>query len=514
MRGDHGERQMKRIMLASVALAGVSCSGTGPKDLPNIEDLNLDVQIDGFADLEDAQDDVESYDVNMCVAAGGRIYVVWRDDREGSTSDVWFNMSGDAGLTWLPAPRRIKQGTGDATGVHMTCSGPRVYAVWEDDRDGETGYENIYLNFTGDEGDSWQDDDIPIDADPDGYAISLGPRVALHEGQVHVVWYDQIEGAPDVYVATSANGGRRFADPVRVSGNREDDGAGEAWSGNPEMSVNDAGRVHVAWEDTRNGKQDIFFAGRNDGVVEFEPQKRVDTGDTRGSNYSFAPRIASDGDHVYVVWHDGRAGLHRDIYMNYSADGGETWLESAERVESDAMGFSESLNPDLVVEGDTAYIVWQDARNVGYDIYYRRIVAGNPATADEEVRLDVSDTPGAGNSVQPKIVKRDSVIAVLWMDHREDAGEGYNDLYYNWIDLAAEEPAWDEDHRVDSIGAGTSYTEQHQLDIQDGYLFASWIDGRSGTRDIYFSRVELGQAVDSRELLAEILAAQGGTAAP
>jgi hypothetical protein len=493
---------MKRLTCVGLALTIAACNGpnTGPTIDPSL--LNLDRQIDGFEDVVDGEDEIDSYDVNMCVSNSGNIYVAWRDDREGP-SDVWFNRSTDGGANWLPAPRRVKQGRGNATGVHMTCSGERVYVVWEDDRDGETGYENIYLNFTADGGDTWEDDDVSIDADPEGFAISLGPRVVIGQGKVHIVWYDQIEGAPDVYVATSSNAGKSFGVPSRVSGSREDGGAGEAWSGNPEIAMDSDGRLYVAWEDTKNGKQDIFFSGRADSEMEFGPQKRVDTGDTRGSNYSFAPRLEADGGHVYVVWHDGRSGEHRDIYMNYSADGGVTWLEEAVRVETDAQGFSESLNPDIIVEGDTAHIVWQDARNVGYDVFYRKSVAGDAASAEEEVRLDVTDDEGVGNSVQPRITKREDVIGVLWMDLRADGGDGYNDLYYAYLDLAEEEPAWSDDLRLDSIGAGSSFTEDHHMAIHEGSVYATWVDGRSGSRDVFFSSVLLGASVDSLELLAE-----------
>jgi hypothetical protein len=498
---------MKRVLLASLAVFGGACTSSGSTDVLDPSLFNIDKQIDGFDGVEAGEDTFDSTDVNMCATVDGRVYVVWRDERQGP-SDVWFNVSKDGGLTWELAPTRVKQGTGNASGVHMECAGPRVYVVWEDDRDSETGYQNIYLNFSADEGATWEEEDIAIDNDPDGFAISLGPRVALWNGRVHVVWYDQVEGAPDVYLATSLNQGKRFGLPMRVSGSREEDGAGEAWSGNPEIAVDGAGEAFVAWEDTRNGKQDIFFSSLPDGGAEFGAQKRIDVGDTRGSNYSFAPRIGSDGGHTYIVWHDGRSGANRDIYLNYSADGGETWFEEAVRVESDTIGIAESLNPDLWVEGDTAYIVWQDQRDNGYDIYYRKIVGGDVANAEPEIRLDTSDTPGAGNSAYPRITKRDSKIAALWMDYRDDGGQGYNDLYYAFLELAVEEPAWTEDFRVDSIGAGTSFTEDHNLSIVEDTIVSAWVDGRNGTRDVYFSRVTLGEAVDSLEALAEAEAQQ------
>ena len=81
-----------------------------------------------------------------------------------------------------------------------------------------------------------------------------------------------------LYLATSLNQGKRFGLPMRVSGSREEDGAGEAWSGNPEIAVDGAGEAFVAWEDTRNGKQDIFFSSLPDGGAEFGAQKRIDEG--------------------------------------------------------------------------------------------------------------------------------------------------------------------------------------------------------------------------------------------
>ncbi len=487
---------MRSAVIPAIALLASGCPGTtGPTVDPGL--YNLDQQIDGLSGIADAAE-VESFDARMCVAGSGRIYVVWYDDRDGF-SDVWLNRSDDEGETFLPQPVRVKQGPGNASGVDLDCAGDRVYVVWEDDRDGETGYQNIYLNFSTDGGDTWLAEDKAIDNDPDGIAISLGPQISIFEGRVHVAWYDQIEGAPDIYMASSINGGRKFDPPVRISGNREEGGAGEAWSGNPKMSLDSTGRIYVVWEDTRNGLQDIFFASSNNGGQGFNPQKRIDTGDERGSHYSFSPQIGVSDTSTYVVWHDSRAGDGRDIFMNYSSDGGDVWLDDATRVETDGMGFFESINPDLVVLGDAAHIVWQDKRNVGYDIFYRRADGGvfDATEAGAELRID-SDAPGNGNSAGPRIVSDGTTLLVAWSDYRDDPGDGYNDLYYNFTSMEGEELEFVEDDlRIDSIAPGTSFTESLQITLHEGQLFSAWVDGRNGSRDIYFSRVLLGEEVDS-----------------
>lgn len=493
---------MKASTVSLVAALGVAgCTGqTGSgqscSDLNSVDPAcgyNRDQQIDGFAEL--AEDDgYESHDVRMCTTPNGRIYAGWIDDREGF-EDVWFAKSVDGGTVWSE-PIRVKQGANsDASGMQLACAGDRIYMVWEDDRDGDTGYENIYLNFSADEGATWLDEDVAIDNDEDGTAISLGPQIVLHEGRVHVVWFDQVEGSPDVYMSTSINGGNVFQEPVRISGDREDDGAGQAWSGKPKVAVDNNGALYVVWEDTRNGKLDIFFASSTNGGQSFNPQKRIDKGDTRGANNSFSPAMAAEDGHIYTVWHDERNGA-RDIYMNYSADGGDTWFESALIVNANQAGFFDSLNAAVAIDGEVGHIVWEDARNTGFDIYYRKASGGAFAGADD-TRLDTDD-PGFGNSLNPVIARDGDVLVAAWEDRRADVGENYNDLYYSTIDLGAESPEWsDPDLRVDSVVEGTSFAVDLNVAIYEGSLYSAWKDGRTGSASVFFSAVELGSPIDA-----------------
>lgn len=546
-----GELNMRSWLSLVIVLA--SCDGSELK-IP-CDPCNFDTEIDGGgldwnAAINDPDlakdwkpDTSDSYDAQMCVA-GERIYVVWYQvnyrldsagqpvvDPTGQKSidgfiDVYFNRSLDGGITWLAEPARIKQGPGNASGVSMDCAGDRIYVAWEDDRDGKTGYQNIYLNFSTDAGDSWQPDDIPLDNDSEGVAISLGPKVAMYEGQVHVVWYDQMEGAPDIYMASSVNAGKNFKDPVRISGGQAEDEeesqAGVSWNGNPQIAIDAKGRIYVVWESTKNGKQDIFLSSSVTSGQTFSVQRRIDTGDERGSNYSFAPRLgvgvvpndpstdADDTSVAYVVWHDSRSGEHRDIYMNYSDTGGEAWMDAAVRVETDAIGFSESVDPDLLVVEDQAHIVWRDARSGGYDIFYRKATAGefDDSEAGKEIRLDTDDE-GASNSIKPKLVAAapdGSKLVAAWSDYRFDnSGQGYyNDLFYSHFPVEDSETGWaEEDLPIKALAAGSSFTEGLQLGVVGDALVAMWVDGRNGNRDVFFSRVVIGEQVDSLDILAQ-----------
>src|SRR5690606_12833215 len=130
-------------------------------------------------------------------------------------------------------------------------------------------------------------------------------------------------------------------------------------------------------------------------------------------------------------------GEGRDVYLNYSGNGGADWNEVAVRVdgELDTPGFFNSIYPVVATDGSTGHVAWQDNRNGGYDIFYRRFNGGAPA--EEEVRVDSGDDPGFNNSVNTDIALGEGgTVIVAWEDSRGEAvsglDSGYNDLYYNF----------------------------------------------------------------------------------
>lgn len=480
---------MRHPLSPYVAVLAAACVG-GTVD-PDA--FNFDQQIDGEA----TDNQVDSTDVKMCVSATN-VYVMWIDDRN-NFKDVWFNASSDGGQTWSGVTR-VKQGSGDASGLSIACTGDHVYAAWEDTRDSDSAYQNIYVNFSGDGGRTWQEEDQRIDKDPEGRYISLAPQIALFQGAVHVVWFDQLDGAPSIYMASSSNAGRNFEEPVRVSGDPEN--PGEYWSGNPRIATDGKGRVHIVWEDTRNGSQDIFYTRSNEAGNAFNGEQRLTIGEERGTTYGFAPSIGVDDESVYVAWHDTRGGDNLDIFMNYSADGGNTWLGGAARVESDPAGLNESRDASVLVVGDTAHIVWEDNRNGGYDILYRKAVGGVMAE-DEEIRLDSGDTPGAGNSVRPKITMKGDLMVTAWEDLRAGGESGLNDVYYNYDSSADPVKPWDKqrDYRLSSVQAGTSFTKDLNIATDGDSVFAVWRDFRDGESDgdVRFAMVVPGEAISTAE---------------
>ena len=71
---------------------------------------------------------------------------------------------------------------------------------------------------------------------------------------------------------------------------------------------------------------------------------------------------------MVVCWEDDRNGFD-DIYLNYSRDGGATWLGADLLVEQDPAGAHNADRPRMACSEDGFWIVWQDHRNGDMDIY-------------------------------------------------------------------------------------------------------------------------------------------------
>lgn len=466
-------------------------------------------------DMADPGADPDSEDSQVC-SVGDEVYAVWADSR-GGYSAIWLNESTDGGETWLDQPLLVSDGTGDAFRPDIACTSDHVFVVWEDTRDGVLENKNVYLAraFRGSGGNLRIGDNVLLDDDEDGNHHSLRPQVAARGDGVWVVWSDQRNGAYDIYIATSEDTGENFYAPRRL----DSDAMGAAYSSLPQIAAR-GGNVFVAWEDSRDGLSDIYGAWSSDGGLYFGPDFRLDLGDGAGSSDSFSPQVGLDATGTaYVAWHDARNGPGRDIYINWTSNGGVSWAGEAVRVDSDNPGFNDSILPDVAVACGVGHLVWQDDRNGGYDIYYQRTIGG--AFQDEERPINGGGR-GEANSVDalidawgPCATASDATVAVAWRDHRADGQAlGYNDLYYagsldNGLTFSAI------DLRLDALTPAASYKVDVDIALVGDQLRGVWVDGRAGSADVYFHGLTLGEqaelmSVDADDVGVTDDAAAGG----
>jgi hypothetical protein len=160
-------------------------------------------------------------------------------------------------------------------------------------------------------------------------------------GNVHVAWTDLRETKKRVRVASARSCGvastaaqctgswtqvASVTDGLVVSTGAVTD---DAFS--PSIAAR-AGKVAVAWQDTRSGASDIrvnraaFTAGAWNWLTE---PSRADTGDGAGSTTSIAPHVAyGQGTNVLVTWQDLRNPASA-VYANVSLDDGATFYNGA-----------------------------------------------------------------------------------------------------------------------------------------------------------------------------------------
>jgi hypothetical protein len=196
----------------------------------------------------------------------GNVYVAWtRFDVYGSKnpahrSHIMLSRSRDGGRSFSP-PLEISDETGDARDSDDTVEGAvpaagpdgEVYIAW-------AGPKGLVFDRSTDGG--WTfGRDVVITALPGGWDLPV-PGLARHNGMpvtavdtsdgprrgsVYVNWIDERNGDPDVFVASSRDGGRTWSAPVRV--NDDPKGAAQLFTW---LAVDPAdGSLNVIFHDRR-----------------------------------------------------------------------------------------------------------------------------------------------------------------------------------------------------------------------------------------------------------------------
>jgi len=458
---------MIRLTLALSAL----CACQPPPEVPP------PAETDAFVSRVDG---VEMGALVACVDDAGAVHAAWGDDRDGHPG-VWYNRSLDAGLTW-EADRRLDGGAVGASAPDIACSGEGVFVAWEDLRDGQLGRGNIYFNRSRDSGVTWLGADLALDGDPEGEAMSRAPRVAAAAGFVYVAWYDGRNGAFDVLVQASPDGGDVWLDaPSRV----DTDWEGEAWSGAPRVAATDGGVVVVAWEELRDGAPSIYANQSSDFGRTFQlADARLDWGGGAAGAHALA---LADG-RALVAWQDADASGVRSVRLARSPDAGFSWESS---VQVDAGG-ADALGPAVAGAAGAVHVAWSDRRSGAYEAWITSSADGG-VNWGEALRLE-DDIEGEGQALELGLAaSEDGLVVAHWQDRRDDEqGVGFSDLWYRYSDDAG--ATWSEsDLRVSGNAPGTSWSEGAWAGRVGEELVFLWIDGRYGSGDVFAMTLSPGE---------------------
>ncbi|MBN2667095.1 MAG: exo-alpha-sialidase [Bacteroidales bacterium] len=401
---------------------------------------------------------------NYSIASNGEIdadnkfvVVVWEDNRNGN-EDIYCNFSTDGGVNWQASDIRVNTNTAGASRSlcpTVAVCGSRVYVAWTDTRN---GYADIYLNYSGDYGQTWLNSDIRLNLGSNpGEKLANTPQVHASGNNVYVTWietrFGYLEG---LFLNYSLNGGANWQSPdVQIDG-----GAHDVWLW---QIIADGTKLYAMW--WANG-EDIYFNRSLDNGVHWMDagQHKVNVSD---EGYCENPIFSVEGSTIYVFWDKNEGG--RLINFNHSEDGGISWDET-----DNELSFGSS--PQMTLNKGVVHLV--NLQNSS--LYYRQYTSQSGWKSPIIVRgYDVKSFN------VPVLEVKDHLVFLAWYDTVcLDESVRYNYSLNRGQNFSATFPPV---FLNDNAGEMTARTDDIRIAVSGSYIYVIWKDYRNGKADIYFT---------------------------
>ncbi|WP_455391813.1 hypothetical protein, partial [[Eubacterium] cellulosolvens] len=340
----------------------------------------------------------------------------------------------------------------------------KIYVVWEDNTDynGTGGDYDIFYRFF--DGSKWSN--IQVISEPLLYGnlntgSSYSPNIAVENGNVYVVWYDNtnIIGAGEDYDIffrcnlTTSSGWKdmQIISEPNLFGNNDN----KNQSNRPAIAVEN-GNIFVVWQDkcdwdNSGTDYDIFYRCNltiRSGWDAIQNISDPYPNNHPNTNNSDNPQIVVENGNIYVVWVDNSnwsmAGTDYDIFYRHNLTKDGTWKDIeiiSEPKLNENQNDKASFVPSLEVENGNIYVVWMDGTNLSgasdevyadYDIFFRCNLTG---TRWEDIQVISEPIFGSNNnpyeSSYPEIVVEKSKIFVVWQDRNNTKGAGTDpDIFF------------------------------------------------------------------------------------
>ena len=244
-----------------------------------------------------------SYLSQIAVDSTGSINIVWLDNTPGNY-DIFFSRSSDGGATFS-TPENLSNDPGDSENPQIVVdSSGNINVVWQDNTPG-----NWQILFTrSSDGGATFSTPKNISNDPRGAG---NPYMAVDSGgNINVAWVSSPTVLPNIIsFSRSSDGGATFSTPIALSTRP---------SGGPQVAVDSAGNINVAWRDGYNNF-DVAFSRSSDGGATFTTPQVISY--VMEADPELYMALDSHGN-IYVVWDTQPYG---NIYLSHSSDGGATF---------------------------------------------------------------------------------------------------------------------------------------------------------------------------------------------
>jgi hypothetical protein len=365
-----------------------------------------------------AASDVQD-NIDMIVNSQGHVFITWEDDRgqAGSDSRIMSIYSSDFGTTWSPEQIIDDGGAGNNERGPVAVYGRtgEIGVAWSSDRGAN---DDLFYAFSADNGATWS-----ADAQLDGGAgdLTTWDLCSDMNGSMYS-FMGHIDGTS--YARVSNDFGKTFpVAPVELTGTGlTSDGTATG------DCLFKSKHAIVAFEGGLIPTGDLYAVTSNDGGVTWSAPARMDVSDAAGSNVIAEVEVDIDSaGRMLVAWDETRGvgscgiPLCFDGFFNYSLDNGTTWQSSDFRFAGgDAtvgrdIWLTDSLNNEYegVTENGrgTFQLTWRDTRADNPGIWYgsmtfdgAKMVMDRHAGADRvltgiEISKDSFPTAGTASAV-------------------------------------------------------------------------------------------------------------------
>jgi hypothetical protein len=175
--------------------------------------------------------------------SGNDIHVAWQDNTHGNY-EIYYKRSTNNGKNWGKR-KRLTRNAGLSESPAIAVMGDNIHVVWSDNT---AGNDEILYRRSRNNGTTWR----KIKNLTKNAGNSTEPSIAVLGSDVHVVWSDRTQGNDEIYYKPSANNGRNWGKRERLTHNLGD-------SGSPACAVTGL-NVHVVWFDETPGLPEIFYS--------------------------------------------------------------------------------------------------------------------------------------------------------------------------------------------------------------------------------------------------------------
>lgn len=266
-------------------------------------------------------------------------FVAVRDTNREKDTDVFVSRFVRSGDRWSPpVPLAESPDLERSPAIRIDGKGRTIHAVWVGNKRRKPGGPRSELRVgyrrSEDAGATW----TPPRHFPVGTALARRPQLTGGgQGRLHLVISNGYpDGQERIHLFQSADGGQDWR-PVDVN---FPEGEKRGDTGSPRLKIGPDNRAWLAWADPTVGRRAVVFS-RTTGGFTWSPPVRVN--DDASLN-CMEPRLAVDGDSVYVAWRvvDGD---RTTLYFDHSPDGGATWNQDQVIFDRRALEVQASLQP-------------------------------------------------------------------------------------------------------------------------------------------------------------------------